>query len=71
MADFKQGDVVCLNSDLEHKFTVHQIISAGPRKGLREVGYWEETTNSFKYPSFSPSELQLAPLQTKDIEQQS
>lgn len=23
MADFKQGDVVCLNSDLEHKFTVH------------------------------------------------
>ena len=30
MADFKQGDVVCLNSDLEHKFTVHQIISAGP-----------------------------------------
>ena len=28
MADFKQGDVVCLNSDLEHKFTVHQIISA-------------------------------------------
>ena len=31
----------------------------------------DETTNSFKYPSFSPSELQLAPLQTKDIEQQS
>ena len=28
MADFKQGDVVCLDSDLEHKFTVHQIISA-------------------------------------------
>lgn len=50
MADFKQGDVVCLNSDLEHKFTVHQI---GPRKGWIEVVYWDETTNSFKYPSFS------------------
>ena len=41
MADFKQGDVVCLNSDLEHKFTVHQIISAGPRKGWIEVVYWD------------------------------
>lgn len=42
MADFKQGDVVCLNSDLEHKFTVHQIISAGPRKGWIEVVYWDQ-----------------------------
>lgn len=61
MADFKQGDVVCLNSDLEHKFTVHQIISAGLRKGWIEVVYWDETTNSFKYPSFSPSELPFKP----------
>lgn len=45
MADFKQGDVVCLNSDLEHKFTVHQIISAGPRKGWIEVVYWDEVLN--------------------------
>lgn len=66
MADFKQGDVSILiwNTSL-------QFISAGPRKGWIEVVYWDETTNSFKYPSFSPSELQLAPLQTKDIEQQS
>lgn len=71
MSEFKQGDVVCLNSDLEHKFTVYQIISAGSRKGWVEVVYWDEATNSFKYPSFPPNVLQHAPLQTKDIEPQS
>lgn len=70
MSEFKQGDVVCLKSDLEHKFTVYQIVPAGSRKGWVGVVYWDEASNSFKYPSFPPNVLQFAHLE-KDNEQQS
>lgn len=68
MIEFKQGDVVCLNSDLEHKFTVNQIIPVGPCKGNVEVVYWD--ANRFKYESFPPTMLRLAPLETKDNKSQ-
>lgn len=59
MAEFKKGDVVCLNSNPDMKFTVHAIIENHYRGKEIEVVYFNEKNNRFEYPKFAPELLTL------------
>lgn len=58
MADFKKGDVVCLNSNPDMKFTVHAIIS-DYRGAQIQIVYFNEKNNRFEYQKFAPELLTL------------